>query len=381
MEKKSKRGTRKTNSNKTSTKKTLINKPIKNRLPKKLYLGFGNRLLINIILFVLFLTLTFFAASKTIEREKVKPINYSDIDNIAYKVYLVDNDIYKEKFLGMNRAYVANLIDYVDIDFNYVFSIEKLTNMKFDYKIIAELIIENNKGTNYVDEKYILKDTQLKELKNSGTLSINENVKIDYKYYNELANKFKTQTGVNINSYLKVFMIINKSTTDNLNYRINDISNLSIRIPLSERALEINIDSDSRVTEKQVYPKSVTKFNVEYLVIEIVSFVIMTIYLIKVMNLVSLLIKKKTKYDKFVNKILKDYDRLIVESKTDISFDNCNIIEVKSFTELLDVRDNLKLPIIYYNIVAHQKGLFYIKNNIDVYRLIIKDVDLEKKPR
>jgi hypothetical protein len=25
--------------------------------------------------------------------------------------------------------------------------------------------------------------------------------------------------------------------------------------------------------------------------------------------------------------------------------------------------------------------LFYIKNNIDVYRLIIKDVDLEKKPR
>ena len=44
--------------------------------------------------------------------------------------------------------------------------------------------------------------------------------------------------------------------------------------------------------------------------------------------------------------------------------------------ELLDVRDNLKMPIIYVNIVKHQKGLFYIKNDNDIYMITIKNIDL-----
>lgn len=87
--------------------------------------------------------------------------------------------------------------------------------------------------------------------------------------------------------------------------------------------------------------------------------------------------KKVTNYDKYVNKLLKEYDRLIIEIKTKIVMKKYNIIEVKSFTELLDVRDNLKEPIIYYNVIKHIEGIFYIKSHNDIYLLTIKNKDLE----
>ena len=56
-----------------------------------------------------------------------------------------------------------------------------------------------------------------------------------------------------------------------------------------------------------------------------------------------------------------------------------NIIEVKKFTELLDVRDNLKVPILYFNIIKNEKLIFYIKDNNDIYLLNIKNIDLINK--
>ena len=81
--------------------------------------------------------------------------------------------------------------------------------------------------------------------------------------------------------------------------------------------------------------------------------------------------------DKYVNNLLKEYDRLIVETKTKLVMTKYNIIEVKSFTELLDVRDNLKEPIIYYNVIEHIEGIFYIKSDDDIYLLTVKNKDLE----
>ncbi len=339
----------------------------------KVYFNYISRFLFNVLLFELFFIICMLFATKTIDREKVEPIKYNDVNNTTYKVYLNQNDVYEEEYLDMNRAYVANLIDSVDIDFNYLFNIEQLTTMTFDYKIIANLVIENVNGTNYVDRDYVLKDSTKKELEDGGATTINESITIDYEYYNALANKFKAETGVDTTSYLNVYMIVNKKTDPDLNYKINENTKLNVKIPLSEKAIEININSNDKMTTKEVTPKGNIIFNVEYLILEIAFFIITCIFLSSSIRLMGLMIKVKTPYDKYVKKLLKEYDRLIVETKAIINMDDCKIIEVKSFTELLDVRDNLKLPILYLNIVEHEKGIFYIKNNMDVYLLVVKN--------
>ena len=107
-------------------------------------------------------------------------------------------------------------------------------------------------------------------------------------------------------------------------------------------------------------------------------FIFSCFFLVSIIKSLVSLIRVKSAYDKYVDKLLKNYDRLIVETKTDFDMSNYNVTSVKSFTELLDVRDNLKLPIVYYNIIEHKKGIFYIKNNKDVYSLIVKEIDSPK---
>ena len=57
---------------------------------------------------------------------------------------------------------------------------------------------------------------------------------------------------------------------------------------------------------------------------------------------------------------------------------NSSNFSVNSFSELLDVRDNLRVPIMFYIVSPHIKSKFYIKYGDDLYLLTIKAVDLEK---
>ena len=263
-----------------------------------------------ILSFIISFFICLFFATKTIERKKLNPIIYSENGNIDYKVYLNDNNYYTEKYLGMNRAYIANLIKYIDVDFNYLFKIGQNTNMDFDYKIIAQLVIENSNGSNkYLDKEYVILDNKTKKITNSNILSFKENIKVDYSYYNNLANSFKSEYGVDTTSYLNIYLEVVSKTNEDLNYKIDDNNKVNLKIPLSEKAIEINLDSSNQNITKQVIPTGSIIFNKIPLAIEIIFFIITSILLSKIIKYLSVLFGKKTLYDKYVDKLLKDYDR------------------------------------------------------------------------
>ncbi len=367
-----------TNSIKTIDVSKVSKQNIGNKKNKKLYFGYHTRLFTLIILFICFFSLCLIFATKTLERQKLIPISYKQKSNVDYKVYLNENNFYEQDYLEMNKAYVASLIKYIDVNFNYSFNIASLSNINFNYKIIGELIIENNGGTKrYFEKKYTLLESKNKKLVDSNALDIKENIQIDYNYYNKLANSFRSTYGVDTNSYLNLYLDIKGQSSEKLNYNINENNKVLLKIPLSEKAIEISFDQNDREIIKQVIPVGKVVFNVKYLVLEIVFLFISILLFVKIVKYITSIMKSETKYDKFVKKMLKEYDRLIVETKTYVDLSTYNIIEVKSFTELLDVRDNLKAPILYYNITKHLKGVFYIKNDNDIYLLTIKEIDLE----
>ncbi len=369
----------KTKASKDKTKTSKTEAKVKTRT--KPYFSFNTRLITFSILFVIVFALCLSFARSTLKKNDFDPVKYYDTENVDYKVYLKENDFYTEEFLPKNKAYIASLIDYIDVNLKYFFTISDLTKMNFDYQVLAELVIENTTGT----KRYFEKEYQLGEIKNqfingNNELAIDESVKINYGEFNELANRFRSNYGVETNSYLRVFLNIDKTTDEELNYSIKEQGRFgSITIPLSERAIEISIDSTNKTTTKQVLPKSSMSISISSLILEIVLFIASAYLLTKIIKYVSMLIVEPTLYDKTVNKILKEYDRLIVEIKTRISFDGLNIIDVTKFTELLDVRDNLKVPINYYNIIKHEKGIFYIKSDNDIYQWTVKNVDLERE--
>ena len=107
--------------------------------------------------------------------------------------------------------------------------------------------------------------------------------------------------------------------------------------------------------------------------------VLSLIFIVWILRLISKSRVGKSEYDKYIGKLLNEYDRLIVETSSAPITKDKNIIEIKEFKELLDVRDNLNLPIKYYVITKHQKCNFYISHEEELYLLTIKAVDVKKE--
>lgn len=153
---------------------------------------------------------------------------------------------------------------------------------------------------------------------------------------------------------------------------------MSLTIPLSQKSINIALDYKDIDKTSQVIKKSeIIINNYIFLALGISLLLIGILEFIYLIHLILLTKTKKTNYDKYITKILNEYDRLIVETTTGPNIQNKNIVKINRFNELLDVRDNLKLPIKYYVISEHQKCQFYIDHEEELYILTIKEVDIE----
>ena len=54
-----------------------------------------------------------------------------------------------------------------------------------------------------------------------------------------------------------------------------------------------------------------------------------------------------------------------------------NVLLINSFNELVDVRDNLHSPIMFYNAIDHEMSKFYILNDNNLYLFIVKSKDID----
>lgn len=342
----------------------------------KIYISYHTRVTFNILLFLLCFSTCLFLATKALHYEKAKIVNYNEQGNINYKVLLKENEFYDQEYLTSGMAYVSSLIDKINIDLNYNFHIDKKIQSEFDYQVLAKLVIASrDDNTNYLTKDYILKESKVKKLTGKD-LNIKESVDIDYDYYNNLANNFKSSYAVDTNSYLRVYLRVSKASKDK-RLPMNDTKDVSVNIPLSEKTVSISLKAENEDSKKSIIVNPYIKFNLHLFILEIITLILSSVFIVKIIKLLFLLAKRKSVYDIYVSKLLRDYDRLIVETTTGPDFSNNHIIDVKTFAELLDVRDNLKLPIMYFKVVEHIKCYFYIKHDNDVYLVKIKANDLE----
>jgi putative Mn2+ efflux pump MntP len=365
--------------NTTKDKPKVVSEESKNK--KKV--NIGGKVVFYVLLFLVLLVAGIVLLKNSLSYDESEVVKYTEKSDIEYKVYLFDNDFYDKEYLekGDVNLYVANLIKKIELDFKYMFETEAKENLNFTYSIVGKLSITNADGTkSYYKKSYVLLDEKKVSMENKDYQIINEVIDIDYVYYNSLANRFKNSYGIDTVSTLTVYMLVDK-TSGVENDIVKDSNNtMNFVIPLSEKAVDISLDYKA-INEASTIVKaeSVAIGNVVYLGAAIVLVIISLIILIKIMRMLYSTAPKKNNYDKYVNKILREYDRLIAETGTLLSFENKQIITINKFTELLDIHDNLQLPIMYYVITKHQKCYFYIAHNETIYLLTINADDFDKE--
>lgn len=362
------------------------NDTINNNIPEckknnTIYIGYTERLIINIVIFVIALISTIFFVYQSFTVNQAEIVTYQEQSNIDYKVYLKENNFYETEYLDKNMSYISSLIDSIKPTFKYHFDISQNTNIKFNYDIIGKLIIKDNseKNTFYEKDFVLLKNKEL-TIKNSNHQTIIETLNINYDYYNNIANDFRTKFGVSTTSNLIVSLKINaQSMNDNINLNSNET--MSLTIPLSQREVNIKLSTENLNNNESIVKESNIQItNYIYLLLACITAVITIISFIKLLKKIIIINPPKSEYDKYVSKILKEYDRFIANTKVGpIVYEGDKVIQLSDFQELLDVRDSLRVPINYYNIVSHQKCLFYLNKGNLIYKYYLKAVDLEKK--
>ena len=356
--------------------------PVKQKKSKRkrgIYLGYYSRLIFNVILFLSLVVTSYIFINKSIVIQEAKNVSYEEHGNADYKVFLKDNIYYEDKYLDKNMSYIANLIDYISVDYNYKFKADTLFDGEYSYKIRADLEILNAENkTLFFTKKYDLIKEKTFTIENQNEYNIVENVKIDYDHYNSLANGFKSSYGVDTESnliiYLDIYRNIDQNSINNPN--INGNGTIKLTIPLSEKAINIKMDS-MEINNKNVITSLDDYYleDIKYLIIGIISLIVSLYLFIKIVKRLSRLSISPTDYDKTLKKILNQYDRLIVTTSSMPNLEKNNIIKLKEFVELLDAKDNLHKPIFFIEVTPHQKAYFFIQDDDKIILFTLKNID------
>lgn len=358
-----------------------IKKKKKLRL-RRFHISFYVRICAYLIMFLFALILGFYFVYDSLNIQVKENLKVTENGSVDYLICLDENDFFEKKCLDKNMIYVASLINNIPLTFNYQLSGNKdVLKDSLEYDIKAKVVIKNSDNTSkYYEKEYVLEEKTSEGVNfNRSNYSLKKAVNIDYNYYNNIATKFKSQYNVDAESYLDVTLTVYNHIAGI--YNMNSSNNISVRIPLSQKAIQIKLNTQeiNNVQEQVIVKEQEIIDNNIRLVCGVILWFFSLIYFGYFMNLILLLFKsKKTYYDKYVNKILKEYDRLIVETTSLPKFSDYNMMKVNSFNELLDVRDNLKLPIMFYTVVPHQKAYLYILHDKNIYLFTLKDVDLTK---
>lgn len=347
-----------------------------------IYISYNTRLLINVVGIVIFFVLSLVFLVSSISVKARRNVFYNQSSNLDYKVYLKPNDYYKEPYLGKNMQYIANLIDNIDVSFNYNFSANQNINYTYMYYVKADVAVTDTDDKSkviYSKSDRLTEPTTINK-ENSNGFTISQNTKINYSEYNDLVKAFKSSYGISANSNLVLSLCIEiRDEKGNLIRSTDSADTMKITIPLTEQMIDIKLDYKevNNSNNVSVY-KDFSVSNKITLALSIISIIVSLGFLVRLIMFISKTSPKKTIYDLTLAKILREYDRVIVDSKKIVNTDG-EVIDVKSFGELLDVRDNIEKPIIFSEVHKGLKSVFIVKTSNETYRYVLKLADLENE--
>lgn len=359
-----------------------ISSIVDNKKNYKFYFTYNMRLLTFVCSFIVLVIISCIFIGKSFTISDEKKVEYTEKSLLDYKVVLKDNDFYEDNVLDKNMSYIANLIDKININFNYRFNVDTTVDSVFSYEIFGVLRIVNpNTNEVYFTKQYELQNKKYARLSDMKEYFLTEAVNIDYDYYNELANSFKSTYSLDTDSSFVITLKINRNIKNELiqNNELNNTDYISIKIPLSQKSISIKMDYDDINKHETIISSKNLTFNDRiYIGIGGLLFLVAILILLLFTRTVSKATVKPIKYDKILNKYLKEYDRLIVEITNVPDLSRYDVSKVKSFEELLDLHDNYHEPIRYVEITKHVKSYFYIQRQNEIFLYVLKSVDVEE---
>ena len=156
---------------------------------------------------------------------------------------------------------------------------------------------------------------------------------------------------------------------------------ISLTIPLTTKTMAINLSNNLVDRQDNTIPvKNENTNSIGYLIIGSI-FAIIDGYLI--VTVIRYDIKTRTAeniYERELKKILNNYSSYIQVMSSDFDFSEYEPLKIDSFTDMLEVRDTIRQPILMKENKEKNSAYFVIPSNTNilyVYRLKVSDIQKE----
>ena len=336
------------------------------------------KFIICIFISVILFLVSFLLFYKSMNNYTQDIVSYRETSNVDYKVYLKENSYFDTPYLGEDKVYITSLIDYIDVDFFYNMSFDDNISGKYVYYIKGFMSANvSNTVKDYWQKSYDM--VKLKEVEYESTKNINfsENIKIDYKKYNDLLLQFKEDYKLSMDGSFKLVLYVENYVKSNDDYLLKPTVT-SLEIPLTKATIEVPIEVDEVSSSDNLYGELIYGDNKVTLIYRVMSGVTLLIGLVLLCFAIFKIVRSLEKislYNKELRKILKTYDGIIVSVKELPNRDTANVIDVDSFNELLDAHGEIRQPISYYE--TRKRATFILINGNVMWRYILRDRDYE----
>ena len=296
--------------------------------------------------------------------------------NVNYTVNLKENPFFESNTLEMNKTYVSNLVDNINMDFTYSMSGNKKAKTKYEYQVVAVSNIKyassDSEASNPIwTKQYLIVEPKAIEL-DGPSFVIKENCNINFSEYNDEVKEFKRQLKIPIIAELQVKLIIkSESEITNVEEKVVETSIMNMNIDLDQDVFTVEKQFEN-ADSKSIHTTTQTTKNIDKPKF-IVGCILLIIALMIMLDSIRKSIKfsKKTDYAIALNRILKNYGDIVAEIVSPIEIDNLNVIEVKNFDQLLDIEEEIRMPILFYETIPDEQGEFIIICDNMAYRYVI----------
>lgn len=285
---------------------------------------------------------------------RVNSYSYNENSSVGYTVCLKKNEDYKEKCLSDEMEYLSVLTDEIRVNFSYntIYTRKIQGTYKYYVKGILRIFNVDNNKMLYTKEEILAEEKSINV--DGEVVSIGQDAIIVFDDFNSLVNKYKSRYALSSNATLDVGLYVKEGEAEK--------KVASIVVPLSSQTYSILKDEIS----SNIITITDTKNNIY----GIASIATSVLAVLCILAFIYELMNKKgdNQYEVEVNRILSEYDRIIVEStESSINFEGKNIIEASSFLELVDVRDTVEKPIIH--VKKDDKSCeFLVQDESTIYR-------------
>ncbi len=298
-------------------------------------------------------------------------IEYTENGNADYRVQYKENEFFNSEWIEPDKAYISSLIEQMTADFEYDLVTDSSDlNFTYRYKIDAKMIVASKDGgvPYYTVEENLQPLTQ-STVRDATGVKIDKTVDIDYVKYNQMAKSFIDAYGLKNVATSTLVVTMNVEVLSSTQRFVKETQNsytLSMNVPLVMDSFNIYETSSAPDGEVKALEYQDVNARKVFLILGVISLVLDLLLGLALLVFMYLTKNEDITYSARVRKILRTYGSYIQRMDGEFDAEGYQIVMIKTFSELLGIRDTIQSPILASENADETMTRFLIPTNTNI---------------